>query len=462
LGTITGKYPVLGCSTGKYPVLGCSTGKYPVLGGIMTERASIFEAVQIGVETTPGTAVAAAKRMQGLTVTPGIKSSISTYKGSGFKFPTISTMGKEWVEAGVSGPMSYTDLVYILSGIMGTAAIVDGGGGVYTWTFTPKLYSGDTPKTYTIETGSVLRAQRFAYGLLTGGTLQINRDECTFSASMIAHALEDDVYLSTNAKYSIVKSGDATGGTFTLTVGAATTSAIAYDANAATVQAAIEALATVGTGNVVCTGGALPSTAVVATFVNDLAQTAVTMTIDTTNITGGGSMTITATAVGAAPAVVDLVPVTSPEVLVYVASTQAGLAGATALARNFAVSVALNSRFGPVWVLNGSRNFAAHVETAPDLSASLLVEADDEGMAQLPKMRTGDTLWVRVKATSPTMVAGTTPYSMQIDMATKITDAADFSDEDGVYAIEWTLTGVSDPTWGKAIQTTIVNDLSAL
>jgi hypothetical protein len=77
-------------------------------------------------------------------------------------------------------------------------------------------------------------------------------------------------------------------------------------------------------------------------------------------------------------------------------------------------------------------------------------------------MRTGDTLWVRVKATSPTMVAGTTPYSMQIDMATKITDAAPFGDEDGVYAIEWTLTGVSDPTWGKAIQTTIVNDLSAL
>lgn len=428
----------------------------------MTERASIFEAVQLGVETTPGTAVAADKRLQGLTVTPGIKSSIATYKGSGFKFPTVSSLGKEWIEAGVSGPMSYTDMVYLLSGIMGTAAIADGGGGVYTWVFTPKIYSGDTPKTFTVETGSVLRAQRFAYGLLTGGTLQINRDECTFSGSMIAHSLEDDVYLSTNAKYSIVKSGDATGGTFTLTVGAATTDPIAYNASAATVQAAIAALSTVGAGNVVCTGGVLPSTAVVATFVNDLAQTAVTMTINTTNITGGGSMTITATAVGAAPTVVDLVPVTSPDVLVYIATSQAGLAGATALQRNFAVSLRLTNRFGPVWVLNGSRNFATHVETAPDLSASLLVAADDEGMAQLPKMRAGDTVWLRIKATSQTMVAGSTPYSMTIDLATKITEAADYSDEDGVYAIEWTLTGVSDPTWGKAIQTTIVNDMSAL
>lgn len=428
----------------------------------MTERASVFEAVQIGVETTPGTAVDANKRLQGLTVTPGIRSSINTYKGSGFKFPTVSSLGKEWVEAGVSGPMSYTDLVYLLSGIMGTATITDNGGGVYTWVWTPKIYSGDTPKTYTIETGSVLRAQRFVYGLLTGGTLQINRDECTFNGSMIAHALEDDVYLSTNAKYSIVKSGDVTGGTFTLTIDAATTSAIAYNANAATVQAALEALTTVGTGNVVCTGGALPSTAVVAEFINDLAQTAITMTINTTSITGGGSMTVTATAVGAAPTVVDLVPVTSPDVLVYLATTQAGLAGATELQRAFAVSIAINNRFGPVWVLNNSRNFGAHVELAPDLSASLLVEADDEGMAQLPKMRAGDTVWMRVKATSQTMVAGSTPYSLTIDMATKITEAADFSDEDGVYAIEWTLTGVSDATWGKAIEATIVNDMSAL
>jgi hypothetical protein len=327
--------------------------------------------------------------------------------------------------------------------------------------FTPKIYSGDTPKTYTVETGSVLRAQRFAYGLLTGGTLQINRDECTFNGSMIANSLEDDVYLSTNAAYTVAGTGTVTGGTFTLTIGAATTSAIAYNANAATVQAALEALATVGTGNVICTGGALP-TSVAVQFINALAQTAITMTADDASITGGGDMVATATAVGAAPAVVDLVPVTSPEVLVYLATTQAGLAGATALTRAFAVSVAMNTRFGPVWVLNGSRNFGAHVELAPDLSASLLVEADDEGMAQLPKMRTGDTVWMRIKATSPTMVAGATPYSMQIDMATKITEAAPFGDEDGVYAIEWTLTGVSDPTWGKAIQTTIVNDLSAL
>ena len=48
--------------------------------------------------------------------------------------------------------------------------------------------------------------------------------------------------------------GSPTGGTFTLTVGAQTTTAIAYNATAAVVQAALAALTTVGAGNVLVTG----------------------------------------------------------------------------------------------------------------------------------------------------------------------------------------------------------------
>ncbi|HUR54909.1 MAG TPA: hypothetical protein VMZ71_12325 [Gemmataceae bacterium] len=48
--------------------------------------------------------------------------------------------------------------------------------------------------------------------------------------------------------------GSPTGGTFTLTFGGQTTSAIAYNATAATVQSAVEALSSVGSGNAVVTG----------------------------------------------------------------------------------------------------------------------------------------------------------------------------------------------------------------
>ena len=58
---------------------------------------------------------------------------------------------------------------------------------------------------------------------------------------------------------------NATGGTFTLTHENQTTASIAFNASAATVQAALVALTSIGAAGVVCTGGALP-TAVVCTF----------------------------------------------------------------------------------------------------------------------------------------------------------------------------------------------------
>lgn len=60
--------------------------------------------------------------------------------------------------------------------------------------------------------------------------------------------------------------GTQTGGTFTLSFLGATTAPIAWNASAATVQAALLLLTSIGTGNVVCGGGALPSTPVTVTF----------------------------------------------------------------------------------------------------------------------------------------------------------------------------------------------------
>ncbi len=55
---------------------------------------------------------------------------------------------------------------------------------------------------------------------------------------------------------TVTITGAPTGGTFTLTFGANTTGAIAYNASAATVQAALVALASIGAGNVTVTGSA--------------------------------------------------------------------------------------------------------------------------------------------------------------------------------------------------------------
>lgn len=67
-------------------------------------------------------------------------------------------------------------------------------------------------------------------------------------------ALLTKANLTQNEVQSITINGTPTGGTFTLSYKGQTTSALAYNATAAAVTAALEALSTIGTGNVVVTG----------------------------------------------------------------------------------------------------------------------------------------------------------------------------------------------------------------
>jgi len=86
----------------------------------------------------------------------------------------------------------------------------------------------------------------------------------------------------TNEVQTISLSGSPHGGTATLTYSGQTTSALAYNAAAATIQAALEALSNLAPADVVCTGGPWPA-AVVLTFGGTLAAT------DVAALTGSGT-----------------------------------------------------------------------------------------------------------------------------------------------------------------------------
>ena len=69
------------------------------------------------------------------------------------------------------------------------------------------------------------------------------------NTTMVVQAAHDEVQ-------TVTITGSPTGGTFTLTFGANTTSTIAFNASAATVQTALTALASIGSGNASVTGSA--------------------------------------------------------------------------------------------------------------------------------------------------------------------------------------------------------------
>ncbi len=91
-----------------------------------------------------------------------------------------------------------------------------------------------------------------------------------------------------NCEQTVTLAGQTTGDTFTMTFGGETTVAISATANAATVQSALQALSTIGSGNcsVTDTGGGSPYT---VAFVGSLAQQDVAL------MTGSGSGECTVT-----------------------------------------------------------------------------------------------------------------------------------------------------------------------
>lgn len=90
-------------------------------------------------------------------------------------------------------------------------------------------------------------------------------------------------------------SGTPTGGTVQLEYGGKIAS-IAFNASAATVQAALQALSSIGSGNITCTGGPLPGTPVVCTFAGSLATgSRALLNAGSGALTGGTSPTVTVT-----------------------------------------------------------------------------------------------------------------------------------------------------------------------
>ena len=82
--------------------------------------------------------------------------------------------------------------------------------------------------------------------------------------------------------------GTPTGGTCDIIFDGESASGIAYNASAATVESALEALSNIGAGNVSCSGGPWPGSTITCEFVSSLAETALPeMTIDPSSLTGG-------------------------------------------------------------------------------------------------------------------------------------------------------------------------------
>ncbi|MFD7922536.1 hypothetical protein ACFV3R_25330 [Streptomyces sp. NPDC059740] len=98
----------------------------------------------------------------------------------------------------------------------------------------------------------------------------------------------------TSEVQTVTVTGTPTGGTYTLTFSGQTTAGIAYNATAAQVKTALEALSNINPGDVVVSGGPHPGTPVVIAFAGQyLGEDVGQMTASATNLTGGTTPAVT-------------------------------------------------------------------------------------------------------------------------------------------------------------------------
>lgn len=134
----------------------------------MADRAHVLETVQIGLETVPGTAVAAPTNVRGMSIGMTMGGGADIFRPDGHKFAAVIAPNAEWSTLAVTGKPTYTEICYLLENIYGPPV---GGVTVVGVLGRKRIYElSDTavaaPHTLTIEKGNSVRAQRITYGLL--------------------------------------------------------------------------------------------------------------------------------------------------------------------------------------------------------------------------------------------------------------------------------------------------------
>jgi hypothetical protein len=171
----------------------------------MPERAAIFQGVQLGIEgaSTPGTPVAATKKLLSIGLDPDPQANIDTFKPTGSKYLGVAALGQESSAMRVSGRPVFDELQFLLASVLSRAVITTPGapGAPLSrfWTFISQTSAADDPASYTVEQGSAgaTDGDRYAGVYINELGLTFTRQSVEVSGSGIGQAMLNPFTLTT-------------------------------------------------------------------------------------------------------------------------------------------------------------------------------------------------------------------------------------------------------------------------
>lgn len=163
----------------------------------MGEKASIFQTVQLGIESTPMTPVAANKKLLALSIVPSVSVEADAFRAMGNKYPSFVTLNKDWSALDLSGKLTYNEVLYALVSLLSQPTPAQQGAtAAYKWTFVSDTDGEDAGKTFTVEQGDANSAWRVPGVRVSGLTLVFNRNEVSLSGAAIGGQMETGITLT--------------------------------------------------------------------------------------------------------------------------------------------------------------------------------------------------------------------------------------------------------------------------
>jgi hypothetical protein len=163
----------------------------------MPERTTVTQVVQVGAESTEGTAVAGSKKLPSLSIGPAIKTNIDSFRPLGNKFNTIHAQGKEWSVAPIAMEPTYSELEYLLASLLvDVTAVQQAATTAYKWTYAPSGTAADALKSLTVERGSSVQAEKIAGALCTDLTITGDRDKIDITGNMLGRLMSTGITLT--------------------------------------------------------------------------------------------------------------------------------------------------------------------------------------------------------------------------------------------------------------------------
>jgi hypothetical protein len=417
----------------------------------MSERATVFQSTQIGVETVPGTAVDADRRLNASGFNPVPQTALTPFRPMGSKFNTVDVRGKEHTELDLTGVLSYNDLLYHLAGCL-CEPVTDQPtqNGVWTLDF-------DLP-----ATGQI--------------TLEFEGEEtdpidATASAAVVQAAL---VALSTVGAGNVVVTG--TSGLYTVTfqnVLEQTASELSFGMEGFTTYPTLDSTAAVDAFRHVFTPQNYgPDT--IKTYTVEVGSSAgaerttygildgleLALSADSAAVSGNmiaqeleEGITLTAD-----PTYIDEQPVDPRDIRVMLGDSIPGMAK---LDRCQSANFSVSDRFSAQMTLDDEEaSFTAHVERGPSVTAEFIVMHNADSADLMTDLRAKTRKYARIQARGPEIETG---FNRMIQITFPCTlISSDRGDQNDVYASTYGSDIKYDQVLEKAVEIVIWNDLATL